>query len=198
MKIAFIGLGNVGGKLAGSLLRNGFDLTVRDLSRDAARAHLDRGAGWGESPASMAHAADLIITCLPSPAASAAVMEADDGILAGIRPGAIWAEMSTSDEAEVKRLGALVISKGAEPLDCSVSGGCHRAASGCSLRASPPRSWTTKRRNRATRWWSSGDGPRKARRPKGSPAPPAASRVRGRSRGDAAPDARSDVDEQAA
>ncbi len=130
MKIAFIGLGNVGGKLAGSLLRNGFDLTVRDLNRDAAQPHLHRGAAWGESPASMARAADLIITCLPSPAASASVMEAEDGILAGIRAGATWAEMSTSDEAEVKRLGALVRTKGAQPLDCPVSGGCHRAATG--------------------------------------------------------------------
>ena len=130
MKIAFIGLGNVGGKLAGSLLRNGFDVTVRDLNPDAARPHLDGGAAWGESPATMARTADLIITCLPSPAASAAVMEGAEGILDGIAPGAIWAEMSTSDEAEVKRLGALVSSKGAEALDCPVSGGCHRAATG--------------------------------------------------------------------
>jgi len=130
MKIAFIGLGNVGGKLAGSLLRNGFDLTVRDLDPAAARPHLDGGAAFGESPAAMARAADLIITCLPSPAASVAVMEGAHGILDGIGPGAIWAEMSTSDEAEVKRLGALVASKGAEALDCPVSGGCHRAATG--------------------------------------------------------------------
>ncbi len=130
MKIAFIGLGNVGGKLAGSLLRNGFDLTVRDLDPAAARPHLERGAALGESPAAMARAADLIITCLPSPAASAAVMEGAHGILDGIGPGAIWAEMSTSDEAEVKRLGALVAAKGAEALDCPVSGGCHRAATG--------------------------------------------------------------------
>ena len=67
MKIAFIGLGNVGGKLAGSLLRNGFDLRVRDLNRDAARPHLDAGAAWGESPASMSRGADLIITCCPAP-----------------------------------------------------------------------------------------------------------------------------------
>ena len=78
----------------------------------------------------MARASDLIITCLPSPAASAAVMEAEDGILAGIGTGTIWAEMSTTDEAEVKRLGALVRARGAEAIDCPVSGGCHRAATG--------------------------------------------------------------------
>lgn len=130
MKIGFIGLGNAGGKLAGSLLRNGFDLTVRDLDRAVAEPFLAEGAHWGESPKAMAEAVDFIITCLPSPAASAAVMEAEDGILAGLAPGKIWGEMSTTDEAEVKRLGALVAAKGAEPMDCPVSGGCHRAATG--------------------------------------------------------------------
>ncbi|MEM1200876.1 MAG: NAD(P)-dependent oxidoreductase [Pseudomonadota bacterium] len=130
MKVGFIGLGNVGGKLAGSVLRNGLDLTVRDLDKDAAQKFLDGGAHWADSPKEMAEACDLIITCLPSPAASAAVMEAEDGILAGLSEGKIWAEMSTTDEAEVKRLGALVKAKGAEPVDCPVSGGCHRAATG--------------------------------------------------------------------
>ena len=130
MKIGFIGLGNVGGKLAGSLLRNGFDLTVRDLDREVARPLIDTGATWAETPRAMAESCDIIITCLPSPAASAQVMEADDGILAGIAPGKIWAEMSTTDEAEVKRLGELVTAKGAAPVDCPVSGGCHRAATG--------------------------------------------------------------------
>ena len=130
MKIGFIGLGNVGGKLAGSLLRNGFDVTVRDLDRATAQPFLDKGASWGETPRAMAEAVDMIITCLPSPVASAAVMEADDGIVAGLSEGKIWAEMSTTDEAEVKRLGGLVSAKGALPIDCPVSGGCHRAATG--------------------------------------------------------------------
>ena len=130
MKVGFIGLGNIGGKLAGSLLRNGFDLTVRDLNREMAEPLLAKGASWGESPRAMAESVDLIITCLPSPAASAAVMEAEDGILAGLSAEQIWAEMSTTDESEVKRLGALVQVKGAEPIDCPVSGGCHRAATG--------------------------------------------------------------------
>ena len=130
MKIGFIGLGNVGGKLAGSLLRNGIDLTVRDLDRSLAQPFLDAGAHWADSPGEMARNCDLIITCLPSPAASAAVMEAEDGILSGIGPGKIWAEMSTTDEAEVKRLGGKVIAAGGAPVDCPVSGGCHRAATG--------------------------------------------------------------------
>lgn len=130
MKIGFIGLGNVGGKLAGSLLRNGMDLTVRDLDKAVAQPFLDAGAHWADSPREMAQTCDVIITCLPSPAASAAVMEAEDGILAGLTPGKIWAEMSTTDEAEVKRLGTKVIDAGCAPVDCPVSGGCHRAATG--------------------------------------------------------------------
>ncbi len=121
MRAGFIGLGNVGSKLAGSLLRNGFDLVVRDLDRPAAAALEAGGAGWADSPAEMAAEADMVTTCLPSPAVSAAVMEAGDGILAGLacRAGRgndgeapIWAEMSTTDEAEVRRLAALAAEAG--------------------------------------------------------------------------------------
>ena len=130
MRIGFIGLGNVGGKLAGSLQRNGFDLTVRDLDPAAAQPFLDAGASWAESPRGIAEDCDTVITCLPSPAACSEVMEADDGILAGLSAGKVWMEMSTTDEAEVRRMGALVAATGAEPIDCPVSGGCHRAATG--------------------------------------------------------------------
>ena len=128
--VGFIGLGNVGGKLAGSLIRNKFDVIVRDLDKAVAQPFLDAGARWADSPQAMAAASDIIITCLPSPAASAAVMEAEDGILAGLSAGKIWAEMSTTDETEVKRLGEKVLATGAFPVDCPVSGGCHRAATG--------------------------------------------------------------------
>jgi 3-hydroxyisobutyrate dehydrogenase len=130
LKVGFIGLGNIGGKLAGSLLRNGVDLTVRDLDADVAQPFLDSGAKWADSPRAMAQQVDVLITCLPSPAASAAVMEAEDGALAGLGPGKIWAEMSTTDKDEVLRLGEKVRAVGAEPVDCPVSGGCHRAATG--------------------------------------------------------------------
>ena len=128
--VGFIGLGNVGGKLAGSLVRNKFDVIVRDLDKDVAQPFLDAGARWAETSQEMAAASDVIITCLPSPAASAAVMEAEDGVLAGLSAGKIWAEMSTTDETEVKRLGEKVLATGAFPVDCPVSGGCHRAATG--------------------------------------------------------------------
>ncbi len=130
MRVGFIGLGHVGAKLAGSLLRNGFDLTVRDIDPAAAEALIAAGANWAECGRKLAEASDVIITCLPSPAVSAQVMEAEDGVLAGLSEGKIWMEMSSSDDAEVKRLGALAAAKGAAALDSPVSGGCHRAATG--------------------------------------------------------------------
>ena len=130
MKIGFIGLGNVGGKLAGSLLRNGFDLTVRDLNAALVQSFVDRGATSAASPKEMAEKVDLIITCLPSPAVCAAVMESDEGIIAGLSQGKIWLEMSTTDQSEVMRLADIAEAKGAMAMDCPVSGGCHRAATG--------------------------------------------------------------------
>ncbi len=130
MKIGFIGLGNVGGKLAGNLLGNGVHLTVRDLDEAAAAPFLSDGANWADSPAAMADAVDLVITCLPSPAASAAVMEGPDGLLSALGPGKIWAEMSTTDADEMIRLATLVSATGADAIECPVSGGCHRAATG--------------------------------------------------------------------
>ena len=130
MRIGFIGLGNVGSKLAGSLLRNGVDLVVRDVDTALMEGFAERGADTAPSARALAEQCQIVITCLPSPAICAEVMEADDGVLAGLAPGDIWLEMSTTDEAEVRRLGALVAAKGAVPIDCPVSGGCHRAATG--------------------------------------------------------------------
>jgi 3-hydroxyisobutyrate dehydrogenase len=130
MKVGFIGLGNVGGKLAGSLLRNKFDLTVRDLDQNLTKPFIDLGAKVANSPKELAEQVDLIITCLPSPQICADVMEGEDGILNGLSENKIWLEMSTTDESEVKRIGKKVIAKKAIPLDGPVSGGCHRAATG--------------------------------------------------------------------
>lgn len=127
MKIGFIGLGNVGGKLSGSLLRNGADLAVHDLDAELVAAFAERGARNGKRPAELMRDCDAVITCLPSPAASDAVMQE---MLPEVRPGKIWMEMSTTDEAEVKRLGAQVIAAGGAAVDCPVSGGCHRADTG--------------------------------------------------------------------
>lgn len=130
MHVGFIGLGNVGSKLAGCVIRNGLQLTVLDLDRTAAEPLLAQGAVFGESPKQMATDCDVIVTCLPSPAASAAVLENEDGVLAGLTQDTVWAEMSTTDEAEVLRLGEKVVAAGGHAVDCPVSGGCHRAATG--------------------------------------------------------------------
>ena len=130
MKIGFIGLGNVGGKLASSLLRNKFKLTVRDLDKDHTKDFQNKGAVIANSPKELAQQVDLIITCLPSPKICAEVMEGNDGVIAGISKNKIWLEMSTTDESEIKRLGILVKERDAIPLDGPVSGGCHRAATG--------------------------------------------------------------------
>jgi 3-hydroxyisobutyrate dehydrogenase len=127
MKVGFIGLGNVGGKLAGSLLRNGTDLTVYDLAPELVAKMVKAGAAAGQSPRQMMQDCDVVITCLPSVAASAAVLEE---MLPEVGPGKTWLEMSTTDQAEVQRLGALVTAAGGAAVDCPVSGGCHRADTG--------------------------------------------------------------------
>ena len=130
MKVGFIGLGNVGAKLAGSLLRNGHDLTVRDLDPALVAPFLEKGAKTANNPREMMEACEMVITCLPSPAICAAVVEGPGGLLEGMSPGKVWLEMSTTDADEVVRLAALVEAKGGMALDCPVSGGCHRAATG--------------------------------------------------------------------
>ena len=130
MKIGFIGLGNVGGKLAGSLLRNKFDLTVRDLDENLTNEFKNLGAKVVNSAKELSEQVDLIITCLPSPKICAEVMEGEDGVINGLSENKIWLEMSTTDEAEIKRIGQKVLNKKATPLDGPVSGGCHRAETG--------------------------------------------------------------------
>ena len=127
MKIGFVGLGNVGAKLAGSFLRNGHDLYVHDLSADFVSYFVNRGAKDGKSPAELMLTCEAVITCLPSPEACSAVVTA---MLDEIKPGKIWMEMSTTDASEVSRLAAIVIAKGGAAVDCPVSGGCHRADTG--------------------------------------------------------------------
>lgn len=130
MQVGFVGLGNVGAKLAGSLLRDGHTLRVRDLDREAATQLLAAGATWADSGRELAAASEVVITCLPSPLISAQVLEEADGVLEGLGQGAIWMEMSTTEAADVRRLGELVRARGASSLDVPVSGGCHRAATG--------------------------------------------------------------------
>ncbi|MFT6674496.1 MAG: 3-hydroxyisobutyrate dehydrogenase [Sulfitobacter sp.] len=127
MKIGFIGLGNVGGKLAGSLLRNGVDLSVFDLNPEFVAGFVSRGAGAGHSAAQLMQTCDAVITCLPSPTACAAVL---GDMLPHVGAGKIWMEMSTTDAEQIKAHAHAVIAAGGEAVDCPVSGGCHRADTG--------------------------------------------------------------------
>jgi len=114
MRLGFIGLGNLGSKLAASLRRAGFPLTVHDRDERCARRLLEGGATWAASPAAVGAASDSVITCLPSPAAVAEVLA---GLLEGLRPGSTWIEMSTALPDELRRLAALAAAAGVGCLD---------------------------------------------------------------------------------
>ena len=120
MKIGFIGLGNVGAKLAGSLLRNDQDVTVLDLDAEKVRDFTQRGAKSAATPAELMGACDVVITCLPSPTICAQTVEGPDGLLNAMTEGKIWLEMSTTDATEVTRLAAKVTAAGGAAVDCPV------------------------------------------------------------------------------
>ena len=130
MKIGFIGLGNVGGKLANNLIKSRYKLIVRDLDAKLSKKFKKKGAVIASSPKELAENSDIVITCLPSPKACSKVMTAKNGVLEGLSKNKIWLEMSTTDQSEVKRIGIMVKKKGSYALDVPVSGGCHRAATG--------------------------------------------------------------------
>lgn len=127
MRYGFIGLGNLGKHLAANLARGGFDVGVNDLQRSAADAVLAAGAQWVDSIPELAESCDCLITCLPSPAATAAVLQS---ALPVMRRGSTWIEMSTNDFAEIEGLAARASDRGIATLACPVTGGVHRAAAG--------------------------------------------------------------------
>ena len=129
-RLGFIGIGNLGVHLAGSLLRAGFPLIIYDLNKDAAAGLLAAGARWADSPQAVAAAADSVFTCLPSPKAVSAVVSGERGILAGLKPGGTWIDMSTNDRHELLRLAALATARGITCLESPVTGGVHKAAAG--------------------------------------------------------------------
>lgn len=130
MRYGYIGLGHLGGHLAASLLRNGLALAVHDRNRAAADPLIAKGAAWADSPKALAARCDAVITCLPSPAVSEAVLAGPDGILAGLARGGVWIEMSTLGRDEIQRLAGLARAQGIAVLECPVTGGVHKAAEG--------------------------------------------------------------------
>jgi 3-hydroxyisobutyrate dehydrogenase len=127
MRYGYVGLGHLGGHLAASLVKNGFDITVHDLDPTLAERHLKLGARWAENVTELARQSDAVITCLPSPTVSRKVLSS---ILAGLEPGGTWIEMSTLGRDAILELSALAAANGIATLEAPVTGGVHRAAHG--------------------------------------------------------------------
>jgi 3-hydroxyisobutyrate dehydrogenase-like beta-hydroxyacid dehydrogenase len=127
--VGFVGLGTMGGRMAANVQRAGFKLIVHDLHRQSASHHLADGAVWAASPAALARQADVIFSSLPEPSDVEAVALGPDGLIAGIKPGAAYFDLSTNSPSVVKKLNAAFAEKGAHMLDAPVSGGPAGAAS---------------------------------------------------------------------
>ena len=123
MKIGFIGLGLMGSSMALNARAGGHELTVHDLRRDAAAPHLAAGAKWADSPRLAAEGADVVFTSLPGPREVESVALADAGLLAGMRSGTAWFDLSTNSPSLIRRLHENFSARGLHLLDAPVSGG---------------------------------------------------------------------------
>lgn len=130
MKIAFIGLGNMGTPMARNLLKAGHALAVNDLNIKAVEGLVADGARQCASPAEAAREADLVLTMLPAPAHVEKVLSSDKGVLSTIKPGVPIVDCSTIDPASVRRLAQLARAQGNDLADAPVSGGTGGAAAG--------------------------------------------------------------------
>jgi len=127
MKIGFIGVGNIGAPIAGQLLAVGHALVVHDARREAATALIDAGARWSPSPAALAAQCDAVATCLPGPAQMEEVCLGPDGIVAHLKPGALYIDHTTNAPALVRRVHAMLAAREVAMLDAPVSGGMEGA-----------------------------------------------------------------------
>lgn len=127
MRYGFIGLGNLGGHLAASLLRGGFDVCVSDIDPKLAERHSAAGAHWAATPQEVARQCDAVFTCLPSPVVSEAVL---NKMLETAQPGLDWIEISTLGRDDILRLGALAAARNVRLMESPVTGGVHLAAQG--------------------------------------------------------------------
>lgn len=126
MRVGFIGLGTMGGSMALNVRRAGHELIVYDLRRETAAPHLAAGATWAENPEALARAVDIVLTSLPGPAEVEAI---SSPLLAAMKPGAAWFDLSTNSPTVVRRIHARFAAKGLPMLDAPVSGGPHGAKS---------------------------------------------------------------------
>jgi len=125
--VGFIGLGNMGGPVAGHIQRAGFAMAVFDLRAEATRPFRERGATVVDSAAELARLSDIVITALPMPHD---VEQVAKQIAEGIKPGAIYIDISTSPPSLIRRLEPLFAAKGAHVLDAPVASGQPGAARG--------------------------------------------------------------------
>jgi 3-hydroxyisobutyrate dehydrogenase len=127
MRVGFIGVGNIGRPMAEQIARAGFDLTVHDLRKEAAAPLLDSGATWAKSPREVAERSDVVSTCVPGPAEMEPAVLGENGILAGLRPGAVYVDHTTNSLALVRRVHDELAARGFAMLDAPVSGGVEGA-----------------------------------------------------------------------
>ncbi|MCO5090038.1 NAD(P)-dependent oxidoreductase [Bosea sp. (in: a-proteobacteria)] len=130
MKIGFIGLGTMGRGMAANLLKTGHPVVVHDLFPKAAEKHIENGAQWADTPKALAEQSDVVFTSLPTPADVEAVVQAENGLAAGLRSGSAWFDLSTNSVDVMRRLHASLSEKGVSVFDAPVSGGPAGAASG--------------------------------------------------------------------
>ncbi len=130
MRIAFIGLGNMGGPIAANLAHAGSNLIVCDIDRSKAKALIGLGADWANTPSEAVQDADIVMTSLPGPQQIESLAMGADGILANARDGAIWIELSTNNLEVERRVRAAAEEVGVQILDAPVSGGTEGAADG--------------------------------------------------------------------
>jgi 3-hydroxyisobutyrate dehydrogenase len=130
MQLGFIGLGTMGASLAANLQKAGHQLTVHDVRRAAAEPHVKAGAAWANSPREVAAASDVVFTSLPGPPEVEAVALGTDGLLAGMKRGAAYFDLSTNSRATVRKIHAAFAEQGAHMLDAPVSGGPRGAKTG--------------------------------------------------------------------
>lgn len=130
MRVGFVGLGIMGASLAANVQKAGHSLTVHDVRRDAAAKHIANGATWADSPKAVAAASDVVLTSLPGPPEVEAVALGDTGLLAGMKAGASYFDLSTNSRATVRKINAAFAEKGAHMFDAPVSGGPKGAFTG--------------------------------------------------------------------
>lgn len=130
MKVGFIGLGTMGTGMASNLQKAQVKLVVHDVRRAAAEKHIADGAEWADSPRALAEQCDVIFSSLPGPVEVEQVALGPDGLLAGMKKGSAYFDLSTNSPTVVRRIEAEFAKKGVFLLDAPVSGGPKGAHSG--------------------------------------------------------------------